>query len=135
MSVDLFVIVTLDVVAHRFWKIQVDPADLLQEEVVADHLVNQDQCQCQCQCQPRSMSILMSTKINVNKGMDVAPHEVQTKRSEDILQAQCRPAGDATGCSCLNRLRPPPPPQVVRWVVSLCEGDGIFGCHCFDYLL
>ena len=129
MSVDLFVIVTLDVVTHRLWKIQVDPADLLQEEVVADHLVSQGQCQqgygCQPrsmltkvnvdqgQCQPRSMS--MSTKINVNKGMDVAPHEVQMKRSEDILQAQCQPAGDATGCSCLDRLRPPPPPpQVVH---------------------
>ena len=57
MSVDLFVIVTLDVVTHRLWKIQVDPADLLQEEVVADHLVNQDQCQCQ------SMSMSMSTKV------------------------------------------------------------------------
>ena len=43
MSVFLFVIMTLDVVAHRLRKIQVDPADLLQEEVVADHLVSQDQ--------------------------------------------------------------------------------------------
>ena len=147
MSVDLFVIVTLDVVTHRLRKIQVDPADLLQEEVVADHLVSQGQCQQGYGCQPRSMltkvnvdqgqcqPMSMSTKVNVNKGIVVVPREVRMKRNEDILQAQCRPAGDATGCSCLDRLRPPPPPQVVRWVVSLCEGDGIFGCHRFDYLL
>ena len=84
----------------------------------------------------RLLRITWSTKINVNvnKGVVVVPREVRMKRSEDILQAQCRPAGDATGCSCLDRLRPPPPPPV-RWVVSLCEGDGIFGCHRFDFLL
>ena len=63
MSVDLFVIVTLDVVAHRLRKIQVDPADLLQEEVVADHLVSQGQCRQGYGSQPRSML----TKVNVDQ--------------------------------------------------------------------
>ena len=35
---NLFVVMALNVVADRFGEVQVDPAHLLQEEVVSDHL-------------------------------------------------------------------------------------------------